>query len=192
MRRAPLQQRSAERVALMLDAAASLLDEGGYDALSTRAVAVRTGLPIGSIYRFFGDKRALAQALARRNLARFLAAVAAALPEALPGVLRWEQAVDVMVEEYLRMKRNVPGFAVIDFDDNREVAGALGELLATHLGLAEEQDGAGPLRLALLIAVEAADAALRLHHDDPAMIEETKELLRAYLVGRLPPAVGDR
>src|SRR5437868_11550874 len=188
MRRAPLQQRSAERVALMLDAAASLLDEGGYDALSTRAVAVRTGLPIGSIYRFFGDKRALAQALARRNLERFLAAVAAALS----GVVRWEQAVDVMVEEYLRMKRNVPGFAVIDFDDNREVAGALGELLATHLGLAEGQDGAGSLRLALLIAVEAADALLRLHHDDPAMIEETKELLRAYLVGRLPPAVGDR
>lgn len=167
----------------MLDAAAELLAEGGYDALSTRAVAARTGLPIGSIYRFFDDKRGLAQALARRNLEQFLAGIAVGMP----GAAHWDQVVDVVVDEYLRMKRTVPGFAVIDFGDNHEVAAALAEMLAARAGLTDGE----PLRMALLTAVEAADALLRAHHGDPAMVEETKEMLRAYLARRLPPAVGD-
>ena len=59
-----MQRRSAERLARILDACAELLDETGYEELSTRAVAVRAGVPIGSVYRFFGNKRALADALA--------------------------------------------------------------------------------------------------------------------------------
>lgn len=71
LRRAPVQRRSAERLTRILDACADLLDEVGYDALSTRAVAVRAGVPIGSVYRFFGNKRAMADALAQRNLDRY-------------------------------------------------------------------------------------------------------------------------
>ena len=68
LRRAPVQRRSAERLARILDACAELLDETGYEALSTRAVAGSAGVPIGSVYRFFGNKRAMADALAQRNL----------------------------------------------------------------------------------------------------------------------------
>lgn len=64
-------RRSAERLTRILDACADLLDEAGYEALSTRAVALRAGVPIGSVYRFFGNKRAMADALAERNLDRF-------------------------------------------------------------------------------------------------------------------------
>lgn len=71
LRRAPVQRRSAERLTRILDACADLLDEVGYDALSTRAVAQRAGVPIGSVYRFFGNKRAMADALAQRNLERY-------------------------------------------------------------------------------------------------------------------------
>ena len=61
LRRAPVQRRSAERLTRSLDACADLLDEVGYDALSTRAVALRAGVPIGSVYRFFGNKRQMAE-----------------------------------------------------------------------------------------------------------------------------------
>lgn len=71
LRRAPVQRRSAERLTRILDACADLLDEVGYDALSTRAVAERAGVPIGSVYRFFGNKRQMADALAQRNLERY-------------------------------------------------------------------------------------------------------------------------
>lgn len=177
MRRAPLQRRSLERVNQMLDAAAQLLDEGGYDALSTRTIAARTGLPIGSIYRFFRDKRELADALAERNLAEFVRRVRGR------GIAHWEALVEAVIDEYLEMKRSVPGFAVLDFGDNAEVADALTEVLAVHAGRA----GDARLRRAVLVAVEAADALLRAHHDDPDMVDEIKELLRTYLGSRLEP-----
>lgn len=71
LRRAPVQRRSAERLTRILDACADLLDEVGYDALSTRAVAQRAAVPIGSVYRFFGNKRQMVDALAQRNLERY-------------------------------------------------------------------------------------------------------------------------
>ncbi|MEU7020905.1 TetR/AcrR family transcriptional regulator [Streptomyces sp. NPDC046203] len=79
LRRAPVQRRSAERLTRILDACAELLDETGYEQLSTRAVAARAGVPIGSVYRFFGNKRAMAAALAHRNLDHYAARVAAGL-----------------------------------------------------------------------------------------------------------------
>lgn len=177
MRRTPVQQRSVERVNQMLDVAAQLLDEGGYEALSTRAVAARSGLPIGTIYRFFRDKRGLADALTRRNLDHFLDRIA----ERLDGVTQWDPVVDVVVDAYLDMKTTVPGFAVLDFGDNAEVADALASMLAERTGVPDDVR----LRRTLLTAVEAADGLLRAHHADPLMVEETKELLRAYLARRL-------
>jgi AcrR family transcriptional regulator len=108
-----VQQRSAERLARILDACAELLDETGYEDLSTRAVAVRAGVPIGSVYRFFSNKRAMAAALAHRNLDRYAERVAArlaALPR--PGAYA---AIDAVLDEYLAMKRTVPGFGLVDF-----------------------------------------------------------------------------
>lgn len=177
VRRTPVQQRSVERVNRMLDVAAELLDEGGYEALSTRTVAARTGMPIGTIYRFFRNKRGLADALTRRNLDRFLARIEARLN----GVVRWDPVVDIVVDEYLDMKEGVPGFAVLDFGASEEVADALAVMLAERVGLPLD-DG---LRRTLLTAVDAADGLLRAHHADPLMVEETKELLRAYLGRRL-------
>ncbi|MFI6600079.1 hypothetical protein ACIBHX_27880 [Nonomuraea sp. NPDC050536] len=39
----------------------------------------------------------------------------------------------------------------------------------------------------LLLAVEAADALLRAHHEEPDMVEEIRVLLRFYLSARLGP-----
>ena len=42
-----------------LDAAAALLDEGGYTALTIRSVAKRSGTSVGLIYQYFVDKHDL-------------------------------------------------------------------------------------------------------------------------------------
>ncbi|MFE4593421.1 TetR family transcriptional regulator [Streptomyces laurentii] len=122
-----MQRRSAERLARILDACAELLDETGYERLSTRAVAVRAGVPIGSVYRFFGDKRAMAAALAHRNLDRYAARVAAGLaalpaPAAVsadaavaPRPVDAGRIIDAVLDAYLAMKRTVPGFGLVDF-----------------------------------------------------------------------------
>lgn len=113
LRRAPVQQRSAERLARILDACAELLDETGYEQLSTRAVAVRAEVPIGSVYRFFSNKRALADALALRNLDSYAERITSRL--AVIPADDWRRAIDAVLDEYLAMKRSVPGFALVDF-----------------------------------------------------------------------------
>ncbi|MFC9751671.1 TetR family transcriptional regulator [Streptomyces sp. NPDC056921] len=191
LRRAPVQQRSAERLARILDACAELLDETGYEQLSTRAVAVRAGVPIGSVYRFFSNKRALTDALARRNLDSYAERVTARLT-VIPAA-DWRSAIDAVLDEYLAMKRSVAGFALVDFgaaapeedpanDANQRVAGRLGELLSGYLGTTSDED----LSRTVLVCVEAADALLQLAFradpsGDQAIVAETRTMLRAYL-----------
>ncbi|MEW2623078.1 TetR/AcrR family transcriptional regulator [Streptomyces sp. NPDC048106] len=194
LRRAPVQRRSAERLARILDACAELLDEVGYDGLSTRAVAGRAGVPIGSVYRFFGNKRQMVDALAQRNLELFTEHVTGRLEQAAAG--DWRAAMDAVLDEYLTMKRTAPGFSLIDFgnqipvgtrqtEPNSLVADRLSELLAGYVGRTPDED----LRRVFLVAVESADTLVQLAfrldpQGDEAIIRETRELLRAYL-GRL-------
>ncbi len=197
LRRVPVQRRSAQRLARILDACAELLEETGYEDLSTRAVAGRAGVPIGSVYRFFPHKRAMAEALARRNLDAYADRITARL-SASAEPLAWRHAMDVVLDEYLAMKRTVPGFALVEFtvpapqesrQANYEVADRLRELFAGRLGLDATDEG---LRTAFLVAVETADALLQLAFrtdpgGDPAIITET----RAPAAG-LPRAVSGR
>jgi AcrR family transcriptional regulator len=186
MRRAPVQQRSAERLSRILDSCAQLLDEGGYDELSTRAVAGRAGVPIGSVYRFFGNKRALVDALAERNLERYAERIAGRLAGIPAG--DWRAAMDAVLDEYLAMKRTAPGFSLVDFGNqipvgadagpNHRLTDRLTDLLAVHLDRTPDDT----LRRAFLVAVESADALVRLAFRlDPAgdekVIAETRELL---------------
>ncbi|SDP48664.1 transcriptional regulator, TetR family [Streptomyces sp. cf386] len=190
LRRAPVQRRSAERLTRILDACADLLDEVGYDDLSTRAVAQRAGVPIGSVYRFFGNKRQMADALAQRNLERYTARVTERLKGAGDG--GWRAAMDVVLDEYLAMKRTAPGFSLVDFgnqipvgtrsEPNHRVADRLTELLSGYL----EREPDGDLRRTFLIAVETADTLVHLAfrmapNGDERIIEEAREMLRAYL-----------
>ena len=191
LRRAPVQRRSAERLTRILDACADLLDEVGYDDLSTRAVAQRAGVPIGSVYRFFGNKRQMADALAQRNLERFTARVTERLKEATGG--GWRAAMDAVLDEYLAMKRTAPGFSLVDFgnqipvgarhaEPNHRVADRLTELLSGYIDREPDED----LRRTFLIAVETADTLVHLAfrvapEGDERVIGEARAMLRAYL-----------
>jgi AcrR family transcriptional regulator len=68
MRHRPQQTRSQERVDLILNTAAELIAEAGYETLTTNAIAERAGISIGSLYRYFSDKDAILRGLAVRHL----------------------------------------------------------------------------------------------------------------------------
>ena len=53
-------------------AAATLLAEGGRDAVSTRAVAARAGVQAPTLYRLFGDMRGLLDAVADAGFAAYV------------------------------------------------------------------------------------------------------------------------
>ncbi|WP_089099603.1 TetR/AcrR family transcriptional regulator [Streptomyces hyaluromycini] len=57
----------------VVDAALGLLEREGRDAVTTRAVAVAAGLQPPAIYRLFGDKDGLLEAVAEHGFATFLA-----------------------------------------------------------------------------------------------------------------------
>lgn len=202
VRRRPVQQRSLERYGRILDACAGLLDEVGATALTTKEVAQRAQVPIGTLYQFFAGKEDLLAALATRNLDRYLqrldARLAAAAPVG-PAVF-----TDLAVEEFVAMKRAVPGFGQLDFglagpsvptgvqddlhlldsgvDNNTAVALRL-QALGGELFRAGDPTAT---TLALRVALEAADAVLKLAFreapdGDPALIAECKRLVRGYL-----------
>lgn len=57
----------------VIEAAADLLARDGREAVTTRAVAIAAGVQAPAIYRLFGDKDGLLEALAEYGFARFLA-----------------------------------------------------------------------------------------------------------------------
>jgi AcrR family transcriptional regulator len=177
----------------MLDACAEILDEAGYDGLSTTKVAQRADVAIGSVYQFFPDKRAIAQELALRNLELFGERVARSLAEG--DFPHWYDAVGTVIDIFVDMHRTVPGFRVLRFGDIADVRlldsgeennAVVADRLRALLVDAFDVKGSEEFNRALAVAVEAADAVLKLafrneRDGDPALVAETERLITGYL-----------
>ena len=66
-RKTPRQARSLATVGIILDAAALVLVEEGYDRATTNRIAERAGVSIGSLYQYFPNRDALLGALHSRT-----------------------------------------------------------------------------------------------------------------------------
>jgi AcrR family transcriptional regulator len=76
MRKAPLQQRSRNTVAVLIEAGARVLAQKGWARFTTNQVADIAGVSIGSFYQYFPDKLALAEGIRQRHLDEVLEALA--------------------------------------------------------------------------------------------------------------------
>ncbi|WP_345372804.1 TetR/AcrR family transcriptional regulator [Frondihabitans cladoniiphilus] len=112
----------------MLDAAAVIIDDIGYERLTTAMVAEKAGASIGTVYRYFPDRIAVVEALAIRCVQRLVERVAATVES--DGVTDWRGAVDVLIDSKVEMYRNEPGFRAVTFGDfdTAERAGGDGRL----------------------------------------------------------------
>src|SRR5262245_5731496 len=104
-RREPSQQRSQVTVTAILDAAARVFDERGFETGTTNHVAQKAGVSIGSLYEYFPNKDSLVVALVERELEsereRLLAILAPArTPRALASQLH--AFVETLVELHAR------------------------------------------------------------------------------------------
>lgn len=70
LRRQPKQKRGKERVERILDAAAAVFDEVGYETATTHQIAERAGTAVGSLYQFFPNKAAIFNAMELRHVER--------------------------------------------------------------------------------------------------------------------------
>ncbi|WP_370576147.1 TetR/AcrR family transcriptional regulator [Serratia sp. PAMC26656] len=72
MRKMPQQSRSRFLVGIILDVATRLLAENGWAKFNTNEVARIAGVSIGSLYQYFPNKLALAEAIRKQHLASIL------------------------------------------------------------------------------------------------------------------------
>ncbi|WP_223690390.1 TetR/AcrR family transcriptional regulator [Leifsonia poae] len=197
VRTEPIQERSAARIDALLDAAAEVVDEIGFDRLTTAMVAERAGASIGTVYRYFPDRIVLLQALRDRAVQRYRSAVVETIREAAPE--HWWNAVECAIDAYVAMFRAEPGFRIIRFTDaersglSDEGAGEeedffahrFAEILSDEFGLPAGDE----LKFRLEIVVELSDSlinrAFLLDADgDERFIEEARVVAREYLAKR--------
>jgi AcrR family transcriptional regulator len=112
---APAPQRSAERRAELLDAAARVIKERGAD-ISMAAIAAAAGITKPILYRHFGDKGGLFRALAERQTDELLSGIREAM--LTPGTPR--ERTEAAIEAYLAAIEKRP--AVYRFVVDRAVA----------------------------------------------------------------------
>ncbi|WP_309710711.1 TetR/AcrR family transcriptional regulator [Pseudolysinimonas sp.] len=164
IRNEPVQARSAARLTALLDAAAHVVHEIGYERLTTAMVAERAGASIGTVYRYFPDRIAVLQSLAARNVERTSGSTVAALMD--PAHTDWFSALGAVFDDIKVAYRDEPGFASLRYGDVLDLRPATGspamqgfadglfDALVTRFDL----DGSDAARLAFSAVVVATDA----------------------------------
>lgn len=197
IRNEPVQARSTARLATLLDSAAAVIDEIGYERLTTAMVAERAGASIGTVYRYFPDRIAVLQSLAARNLERLMARTT----EELQGG-RHSSATDAVLALHavtVELFRTEPGYRSLRAGDvidlrpsttestaNAMLASAVADALIAHYNTPDSPE----LRLTIGTAVEVIDAltarAFARHAGgDAELLSEADRAVRAVIAGRV-------
>ncbi|MFF4212614.1 helix-turn-helix domain-containing protein [Streptomyces sp. NPDC001796] len=171
------EHRSMQRAAL-LDAARSLLSEGGTEALTFPALAERTGLARSSVYEYFRSRAAVVEELCAVDFPVWAAEVEAAMAAA--------EGPEAKIEAYVRRQLALVGDrrhrAVVAISASELDAGAREKIRAAHGGLvgmiveALRDMGHREPGLAAMLLQGVVDAAVRRIElgaaEDPAAITE--------------------
>jgi AcrR family transcriptional regulator len=178
----------------ILDAAAQVFAERGYDAATTEEIARLAGTSIGSVYQFFPNKLAVFNAMTLRYVDRARALLETFMtPAAMHEA--WEELLIRAIDAFAWLNRSEPAFRAIlvnwrmsadmlmaDDDVNREFARRAETVLAA------QAPGLSPARRARVatIIIEVISAMLLLcvrrpDEDADLILGETKTLLVSYL-----------
>lgn len=188
-RRTPTQQRGQETLNALITATAALIDEVGYEQLTTKAIAARAGTSIGSFYQFFANKEGVVNELVRRYRGQVRTYLGGAVGNARhDGITSaWVAQIILGLSE---IYRNMPGFHGVW--SGRHRTGPLGEqaralrqevfdVLDQTLGDAFPNVGIEARRRCLGIALETAYQLLSNIDDKPLVFSELQRMLGLYL-----------
>ncbi|MBX3313372.1 MAG: TetR/AcrR family transcriptional regulator [Actinobacteria bacterium] len=138
LRNSPRQARSAARVERLLDAAEEVFEEVGYDAATTNLVAARADVPVGTLYRWFPDKAALAEALTDRYIHELLGMYVELLRDLTPAehMSNFIRQVMAVIVERARSQRALPALLVSTMVPGRrsDAGTRLRGTLTDHIG----------------------------------------------------------
>ncbi|HMI82735.1 MAG TPA: TetR/AcrR family transcriptional regulator [Polyangiaceae bacterium] len=178
----------------IVDAAAHVFAEDGFEAATMESIAERAKTSIGSLYQFFPNKLAVFEALAGRSIERSRAAVDELLDD--KGKSRsWRALIDDTIDRFASLREADPDFRAMLV--NFQLYGVYAEAdKALHRHTIERVAvmvrryapglAAAQRRIVATLIVEIISALL-LHaqREEPAfakkLMEETKTLLYRYL-----------
>ncbi|MCU1406464.1 MAG: TetR/AcrR family transcriptional regulator [Glaciihabitans sp.] len=193
LRNEPVQARSAARLEALLDAAASVVEELGYERLTTAMVAERAGASIGTVYRYFPDRIAVLQALAARNLDRVLTRIRSEFADDKHD--NWLAALTAGFEIFVDAFRTEPGFRSLRVGDvidlrpapspttfNSLIAEEMLRILVERYGLDETPEA----QFAFETAIEVTDSLVarafaREAAGDPAFLNQAKLVVHSIM-----------
>ncbi len=144
IRRKPKQARSQQRVDHLIETAAALFAEKGYEAVTTNAIAERAGVSIGSLYQFFPNKEALLDGLTQRYVLDMRDQMGQIFSDAMAGI-PLTQLINDLVDSLAAFDASHAGFEVIFLssslslqassavtDLHREMVGAVDGMMAAR------------------------------------------------------------
>lgn len=201
LRRQPKQQRGKERVEKILEAAAAVFDEIGYEAATTHMIAAKAGTAIGSLYQFFPDKAAIFKAMELRHVERVKVLWAQVnTPEIIGLSLR--QMIHTLVTAVAQMfEQPVSRVVFVQFFMRREIFQSIDESLTqeaidfTSSLLQQRNPSLSEAQCSLLaeVCVHSSNALILSALRNPnqqhrqQMVQQIEDLLVSYL----EPYVGD-
>lgn len=161
-RRHAKQERAQETIAVVLEAAAQVLEREGYARATTNRIAEIAGVSVGTIYQYFSNKDEIFDALIRRELdalQRLLRAVAPDPREPLADALR------TLLRVLVRARPKAPAlYRSLEHVPNalfrrrvEEARGSVVEWMRTFLALHRRELRVRDLDTAAFVIVAAAE-----------------------------------
>ena len=195
-RRVPKQSRSQERYDAILDTAANLFIEKSFTLSTTNEIARRADMSIGSLYQYFHNKEAIADALTERYvevLSETTTRVVAENPQHRPTVAA---SVDSLVDPILAFHAEHPAFRTLWLESDvspelRSSMRGMDDALVRHITALMEarlptltHERAHMMLITMQLAVKSLIAALGHSQNDvfkASVVAETKRMLTAYI-----------
>ncbi len=107
------QARGQQRIAQILEAAAAVFAEQGYDSTTTNAIAARAGISPGSLYQYFTNKDDVAHALAEQYASELTRLRAEVFDRATVDATELDAVVSAVLEPLVAFNVAHPGFKAL-------------------------------------------------------------------------------
>ncbi len=185
----PKRERGKQRVAALIDAAAELFAEKGYEATTMTEIAQRAGASIGSLYQFFPSKEALAEALFNRYAERAVESFAGV--ETLAHGRSPRELADLLIDYRLALRTDrdatiALSSSVAGIVERRKplgdaLRGRIAMILSAANGsLSEEEAAVAAVIVSQIMKMIPALAATKDARPSP-LIAEARKLLTLYI-----------
>jgi AcrR family transcriptional regulator len=191
----PRREAGRQRVAELMDAAAAVIQERGFEAATMAEIAARADAKVGSLYRFFPSKDAVAEAL-MQHYAGVLQAEYDAI-HARAAVATPEELADILIDLIARHYPQTRAMTALldsrtDWSEIRSrfrglaLAGIKTALKACAPGLADRE--AGDIAAVVLNNKKTmAGMTMKEAPTGPGAPDELRLMNRLYLAARLAP-----